>query len=209
MKKFTLIELMVVIAIIGILISMLLPSLSKAREVTKRAVCMNSEKNLGLLFFNYVNTKVEEADVDSHGNLLAKSSGQLFVRGMWRRETLRVNGLDSNITEFFNERNHCPNAPSNKNYGVNDEILYNDYTNLGGQPYMAQIDDPSGLVWLGEPLDDSNVLSLGSHMALSRTDDLRHNINSASSNGLFFDMHVSTVNWNLLSDNSSAPKLAY
>ena len=42
MKKFTLIELLIVVAIIGILVSMLIPSLAKAREVTKRAVCSSN-----------------------------------------------------------------------------------------------------------------------------------------------------------------------
>ena len=42
MKKFTLIELLIVIAIIGILLTLLLPSLSRSREKVKRAVCLSN-----------------------------------------------------------------------------------------------------------------------------------------------------------------------
>ena len=47
-KKFTLIELLVVVAIIGILISMLLPSLSKARDKVRRAACANNFRQIGM-----------------------------------------------------------------------------------------------------------------------------------------------------------------
>jgi prepilin-type processing-associated H-X9-DG protein/prepilin-type N-terminal cleavage/methylation domain-containing protein len=45
-KKFTLLELLVVVAIIGILVSLLMPSLGKAREKAKRAVCKSNLKQM-------------------------------------------------------------------------------------------------------------------------------------------------------------------
>jgi prepilin-type N-terminal cleavage/methylation domain-containing protein len=51
MKKFTLLELIIVMAILGILISLLLPSLRNAREHTKMAVCLSNQNQLGKRIF--------------------------------------------------------------------------------------------------------------------------------------------------------------
>ena len=52
-KGFTLVEMLIVIAIIGILAGMLTPALSRARERARRAKCMNNLKQIGNLITIY------------------------------------------------------------------------------------------------------------------------------------------------------------
>ena len=54
-KGFTLIELLVVISIIALLLSIIMPSLGRVKELARRTVCASNLKSLGTSVFVYAN----------------------------------------------------------------------------------------------------------------------------------------------------------
>src|SRR5256885_4443566 len=54
-RGFTLVELLVVIGIIAVLISVLLPTLGKAREAAKRTQCLSNLRQIAVLLNMYAN----------------------------------------------------------------------------------------------------------------------------------------------------------
>jgi prepilin-type N-terminal cleavage/methylation domain-containing protein/prepilin-type processing-associated H-X9-DG protein len=53
LRGFTLVELLVVVAIIGILVGLLLPAVQAAREAARRCQCMNNMAQLGIAIHNH------------------------------------------------------------------------------------------------------------------------------------------------------------
>jgi len=77
---FTLIEILVVVAIIALLISILIPSLSRAREQTKRAVCLANLSTLGKAMIIYADASKDVLPNDNPANsVIASQNGSAQV----------------------------------------------------------------------------------------------------------------------------------
>ena len=121
----TLVELLVVMAILGVLVALLLPAVQQARSVARRTVCQNNLRQLGMATLQYA---------DSHG-------GE-FPRGAHRPGELSWVEALGPYLESVDEIRICPEDPHRNAWRRRDgtSFLLSEYIALDGPDAVRTID---------------------------------------------------------------------
>ena len=206
-KTFTLFELLVVIAVMGILLTLLLPSLRNARELSYRAVCQSTLKQWGHMLINYT--------VRNKGYNSTKEVGQLPGHSGIRKNCLVASDLldisaSNKVRDETISKYSCPKEPGLVSYASNGHITQNKPKKI---PFYAQIDKPDEIIFWGEYNGDSNsaegkvIGRLGVKIGgvdLKETDDVRHG--RVGSNVWMLDGHVQWGRYVIYYNEESAPR---
>ena len=166
MKKFTLIEMMVVLAIIAILASFLIPALGKSRKISYRAVCASNQKQLG------VGVHMHTQDNDGELPISAIKHGGKPPHLYWKEQiNIYINGVPLRTSGSRDPSIHqgvfvCPATPEVTKAGKEGHGLAWNFKNLGYAPdhpkekhrvkNLKFIAKPAEVVTIGDTSDAYN-----------------------------------------------------
>ncbi|MCM8539604.1 MAG: prepilin-type N-terminal cleavage/methylation domain-containing protein [Lentisphaeraceae bacterium] len=160
MKRFTLIELLIVVAIIGILLSLLLPSLNKAREKALFAICLSNMSQNVKAEFGYLK--------DHEGKFMGQiGNAEQNFAGTNGYANSSINAKHRTINKYLYGHvlqngdeapaNLCPTANGEKLFDVsgnsfaqNSRSAFNNSTSNGNAKYIDMIHEANRMIYVYE-----------------------------------------------------------
>ena len=100
-KTFTLVEMLVVLAILSMLAALLLPALQRARQEARRAACLNNEKQVGRALLRY--REDSQTWPGSGQNDSSRSIARLYDRYVDRLEVFSCPSTEGSFPESEND----------------------------------------------------------------------------------------------------------
>ena len=165
---FTLIEVLVVVAVIALLAAILLPSLSRARQSAQRAGCLANIRSLALAQVMYANVQKDL--------LVVAGDGSYDIQGSWigllERESAHalVRRCPSDRSRYFESLYSEFDPPVHRvtSYGINNYISPT-HVPLGVEPVsrLSQVKRPAGVVQFVE-MAESGTYAVADHLHVQK-----------------------------------------
>lgn len=184
---FTLVELLVVIVIIAILASLLLPSLSRAKEKARQIVCLNNLKQWGQAMHIYAYENDDYLPPEGTGTTLNSGTG-------WYVALPRTIGINDYFTKPWRTNSAAPVehciwiCPSNKTRSNGNNLFHycmNEHLDETGAE-----DRPVKISSIPRPAQAVFLFDNGKKAARAQQNNVHTNLHQAGANFAFMDGHV-------------------
>ena len=194
---FNLVELLVVVAIIGILASMLMPALQGAREKSKSAVCIGNNKQIGTAFSIMLDDGPVGSNVEQFPSYWLWY--KYLARDYFDDTTAGGRLISQKVFECPTSKSHG-NDYFNLDYGYNWYYLGYDYTG-SGRHSLWEINSPTDMIMIGDSNEDDTWDSIIAPWTSYPVGD-RH---TGKGNVLFVDLHAEPTKRVYTYDSSNRP----